>query len=327
MPDSRSTIFGAVVHNPDRPRLKHLIERVVDQVLTPKGVIVADNDGSEKTRQLLSSLEKEHDISIQHVDSSPNRGFNPGYNSILERALKDENARFLATMTVRNSPDSEWLLEATKTLKSDSEVGAVATVQRFRETNDVFGIGHHYRRDGGLLDFGRGRSIESLRNNWADQADKVVWGPCTGAGLYLLEALRDSQPSEEWLDPYQFKGYNCNVIAWYLRQAQWKVDIAWDAVAHKNVSESTSHQPGSSGLLISQELNRIQQVLKYWPTPERDAAIDRYLHRPTSRISDLDKRIVVTRARGCFERIPLPLAQSALRRHLDCTDKYLDEQC
>jgi Glycosyl transferase family 2 len=278
MSSVQKVIWGCIVHKPDAHNLSHHLRTVALLTKQPDKIIVVDNDGCDEIKSIVHSVSSTGPIRCEYIDGHPNRGFNAGFNTLLRMAVETNDFEYLASMSVRAQPETQWLSSAMDVLCGSEGAGAAATVQLDKkDDNVIYGIGHYYRDNGGLYCFGYGVRLSGLKQWYQHNPGKFVWSPCSGAALYRTEALQALASSELWLDPFEFKSYNCNVLGFLLAEQRWTIALAWDAISIKDLESSTSVFPSTEALRINQELCRIEQLHVLWPDPERERAIQKYL--------------------------------------------------
>ena len=318
-------VWGCIDHEPDVNDLSSHLNALALLSKQPDKVVVIDNDGCQDVENAVRDFLRTAPIDCEYVDGRPNRGFNSGFNTLLRRVIVSNEFEYFASMSVRARPNYQWLNSALNTMSKNERAGAAATVQFSEEKQDiVYGTGHYYRDNGGLYSLGYGLRLPVLKE-WFERSPGVhVWCPCSGAALYRIAPLKALCSCELWLDPHEFKSYNCNVLGFLLAEHGWEIAVAWDAISIKDLENSTSTSPKTAALRFNQELCRIEQLHAFWPDPERGNAIQKYLFDSRqAKIDSLDRRIIVTRAAGWHRARPFfKEAHDRLREHLRSSELY-----
>jgi hypothetical protein len=319
--DQPSVLWACMVHEPDARWLQKHLAAVFDQVATPDRVIVVDSGRSETISQIVASLKESR---LDYLPLDQNLGFNPALNIAIDEAI---TSRFdwLATMTVRAKPEGDWLKQSLKA-GIQSNVGMVTTLH-LDPSGTIDCLGHNLGLQGQLYPFGVGLHKDQLQRLQKMSAE-CIWSPCSGGALYRTSALSAARSLIQGplVRPLGFKSYNCDVLGYLLRAVGYVNSHATEAVCVRDRAGSSSRSPGTAGLLINQEINRIANLVEFWEPTIRRKAIGEYLtqDRRGSGLSPVDLVVARTLGEGLARLAIYPMAGASIQKdlvgHLDAFD-------
>lgn len=278
-------LWACVVWRQDAKWLTKYLRTIVRQTVSPTAIAVVDTSGSDDIRTIVA---QQANPKIRYFELRENLGFNAGLNYVIRLALS-ERYEWLATMTVRAQPESGWLAAALEAA-AQPRVGMVSTLHMGAH-NRVDCLGHNLGPAGQAFDFGTGMDATKLTEllSSATAGDEPVWGPCSGGALYQVAALSraaDLVGTVALVRPFGFKFYNCDCLAYVIRAAGYRHAYSLAAKCCRDRSESTSLNPGSIGLIMNRDINRIANLFEFWQPSGYDAAIRAYL-RETQEVAPL----------------------------------------
>ena len=283
----------------------------------PGKLLVIDNDASPS---ISSQVEQENPGWFEYLSadhSSRHLGYNASFNQAVSAALADDAFKWFAVMTVRATPRTDWLGSALDV--ADATTGMVATLH-LTSAERVHGLGHHLSRSGACLDFGFDTSPRGLT-----EAPGGIWAACAGGALYRTCFLRDALDSISPIShPYGFLSNNCQGLGFLARHVGYTVANAPKAICYRDVQGSNSANPRSPGVLMIREINRITELLTYWPDEKQEDALSEYLREPRSQpsLGLIEKRVAVVLGRALKRSWKgSPTIGAALKSHLEGLDE------
>jgi hypothetical protein len=308
-------LWACMVHEADANWLAKYLLAVNEQSVQPDELLLVCSGRSE----LISEIVQNTGVAVKQIALEENLGFNPGFNSAVSRAI-DRGFDWLATMTVRAIPEINWLKNAVISGAKQS-VGMITTLH-VDAAQSVASLGHNLGTAGELFDFAESFPVERLADVLVALDPKQhVWSPCSGGALYRVKALvgaLDAINQPEILRPRGFKSYNCDAIAFAIREAGYENAIALEARCTRTRTGSTSKVPDRPGLLMNQEINRLANLFEYWPEQERQRAVELYLQKTRTKadLTEIDLRIARTLGEGLARKLPAYPAKLALLTHI-----------
>jgi hypothetical protein len=292
-----SVLWACVVHEPDARWLPAYLGGIATQSVQPDKVVIIDSGRSELIRRVVAV---ESRSTFEHCPLDENLGFNAGLNKAIGLAITG-GYEWLATMTVRATPEKEWLHEALRAGGAEGSVGMVTTLH-LGPDDKIDCLGHNLGPQGQLREFGESltqRQIEQLPR--LSTGELPIWSPCSGGAIYKTAALsraKDRIKGQELVRPRGFKSYNCDALGYVIRAAGYRNCCARNAICKRDRTGSSSKRPTTKGLKINQEINRVANLIEFWEPSRMKQAIAEYLKqdRQASGLKPVD--LIVARTLG-----------------------------
>jgi hypothetical protein len=183
--------------------LKPCLDSVLHQSHEPYDVYVVDNastDGStEFVRQNYAAEIKSGKLKL--VQSEKNRGIAEGNNVGIRLALKNPNAKYVATLNADTIVKEDWLEQLLKAAEKDGEIGMCQGKILLIDKKKIDSTGWLFYRSATWWDRGEGETDSGQYDS-----KREIFGVCSAAALFKREMLEDVAIDGEYFDS-DFFGY------------------------------------------------------------------------------------------------------------------------
>jgi len=218
-------------------------------------IIFVDNGSTDGSIEFVRS--EYLDVEIIALDK--NTGFAKANNIGIEKALEDNEVRYVALLNNDAIADKRWLSEMVRTASFEGKAGSIAPVIKKYHIRDEFdSVGMQIRIEGG------GNNEHANEKDIGQCAQvKEVFG-CTGcACLYSREMLNDIAYNHEYFDSDFFAYCEDVDLSWRARLLGWKCFISPNAIVYHKGSET--FQVYSYVKAYYSHRNRLYVITKNFP--------------------------------------------------------------
>ena len=203
-------------------------------------VFLVDNGSSDGSKEYIEKKYKAHP-KITYIDLEKNTGFAEGNNIAIKEALKDEQIKYIAPLNNDAKIEPDYLTTMVEIMEKDDTIGSVAPkIHFYHEKNLIDSCAIVTAPDGG----GMNRGFKEEDKGQFDQQEEV-FGPCGGAALYRVKALKKTMLGlNNYFDRDFFAYYEDLDLAWRLQLAGYKcIYTPATTVLHVHSATGVSHSP------------------------------------------------------------------------------------
>lgn len=183
--------------------LKPCLDSILRQSYAPYDVYLVDNastDGSvEFTEQNYSNEIKSGKLNV--IKNERNYGFAEGNNIGIRQAMKNRQARFIATLNADTVTETNWLEKLVAVAERDEKIGMCQGKILLIDRKMIDSTGLLFYRSLTWWDRGEGETDAGQHDS-----RREIFGVCAAAALYRREMLEDVRTDGEFFDK-DFFGY------------------------------------------------------------------------------------------------------------------------
>lgn len=194
-------------------------------------VIVVDNGSKADDVHIL---EKQYKYYIRLIRNRENLGFAEGNNVAIREVMRENESQYILTLNNDTTVEQNFLNELIKTSQKYSEAGSIQPkmiLANYPQYIDSVGLE--------LSKTGFGFNRGAFQNPDLFKNEEEILGPCSGAALYRMDALKDVIMDDEIFDKDFFAYYEDFDLALRLRWAGWKSYFCPNAIVY--------HKRGATG--------------------------------------------------------------------------------
>lgn len=194
-------------------------------------VIVVDNGSKGNDADILGKKYKNY---IRIIRNKENLGFAEGNNLAIREVIKENKSKYILTLNNDTTVKADFLEKLVKCAERHPQAGSFQPkmiLSKWVQYIDSTGL------DLSKTGFGFNRGAYQNVNLFNEE--KEILGPCAGAALYRVEALKMVMVEDEIFDKDFFAYYEDFDLALRLRWAGWKSYFCPSAIVY--------HQRGATG--------------------------------------------------------------------------------
>lgn len=194
-------------------------------------IIVVDNGSKGKDADIL---EKKYRNYIRLIRNKYNLGFAEGNNVAIRKVMQEGESNYILTLNNDTTVEPNFLEELVKCAEKHPEAGSIQPKMILARYPDyIDSVGLVLSKTG----FGFNRGAYQKRTSF--NKEEEILGPCAGAALYKVDALKDVMINDEIFDKDFFAYYEDFDLALRLQWAGWKSYFCPSAIVY--------HKKGATG--------------------------------------------------------------------------------
>ncbi len=235
--------------------LKDCFDSLRSQTYKNFRIIFVDNGSSDNSVEFV----RKNYPGTEIIELEKNTGFCFGYNTGMEKALEDENIKFVIVLNNDTKLDEKYIEELAGCAEKHADAGSVQPkIVNFFEPEKIDCAGIYIARDGTARNRGYGRDEKEYNQ------EMKIFGANGTASLFTREALLKTRYQKgEYFDNSHFAFYEDVDLAWRIKSAGFASYYCPHALVH-HVHSGTA---GKASIMKAYYLHRnyFFTVIKNYP--------------------------------------------------------------
>lgn len=177
-------------------------------------IIVVDNGSKGSDTKILEEKYKNY---IKVIRNKENLGFAGGNNVAIRKVIENGKSKYILLLNNDTTVEPNFLDELVKCAEKHPKAGSIQVkmiLAKFPQYIDSIGL--EFSKTGFCFNLG------AYQDSRFFNKEKEILGPCAGAALYKVEAVRDIFIDNEFFDEDFFCYYEDFDVALRLRWAGWE---------------------------------------------------------------------------------------------------------